>query len=72
MQIQFFDRREEHVKMMAMEDYAQCLDRFWRSSRITMTNHPTGKSTVLVWSDYAFGTNPDARDFTRTVLQRVR
>ena len=72
MQIQFFNRREEHVKTMVMEDYAQYLDRFWRSSRITMTNHLTGKSTVLVWSDYAFGTDLDARDFTRTALQRVR
>ncbi len=72
MQIQFFDRREAHVKTMVMEDYAQYLDRFWRSSRITMTNHLTGKSTILDWSDYAFGTDLDARDFTRTALQRVR
>ena len=57
---------------MAMEDYAQYLDRFWRSSRITMTNHLTGKSTVLVWSDYVFGADLDARDFTRAALQRVR
>ena len=72
MQIQYFDLREEHFKTMVMEDYAQYLDRFWRSSRITMTNHLTGKSTVLVWSDYAFGTDLDARDFSRTALQRVR
>ena len=72
MQIQYFDLREAHFKTMVMEDYAQYLDRFWRSSRITMTNHLTGKSTVLVWSDYVFGTDLDARDFSRTALQRVR
>ena len=72
MQIQYFDRREEHFKTMVMEDYAQYLDRFWPSSRSTMTNRLTGKSTVLTWSDYTFGTDLDARDFTRTALQRVR
>ena len=72
MQVQYFDRREEHFKTMVVEDYAQYLDRFWRGSTITMTNHLTGKSTVLAWSDYVFGADLNARDFTRTALQRVR
>ena len=72
MQIQYYDRREEHLKTMAVEGYQQYLDRFWRSSTITMTNHLTGKSTVLLWSDYEFGTDLDTGDFTRTALKRVR
>ncbi len=72
MQIQFFDRRDEHLKTMVVEDYQQYLDRFWRAGTITMTNHRTGKGTVLVWQDYEFGTDLDEGDFTKTALKRVR
>ncbi|MCY4503800.1 MAG: outer membrane lipoprotein-sorting protein [Alphaproteobacteria bacterium] len=72
MQIQFFDRRNAHLKTMIVEDYNKYLDRFWRGSKITMTNHLTGKSTVLDWSDYEFGVDLDLGDFTRTALKRVR
>ena len=37
-----------------------------------MTNLRTGKSTVLLWSDFKFRTDLDAGDFTRTALKRVR
>ena len=72
MTIQFFDRRDEHLKTMVVEGYEKYLDRYWRGGKITMTNHLTGKSTDLLWSDYEFGTDLDAGDFTRTALKRVR
>ena len=72
MQVQYFDRRDEHLKTMVVEDYAQYLDRFWRAGTVAMTNHLTGKSTVLNWTDYAFGTDLDEGDFTKTALKRVR
>ncbi len=72
MQTQFFDRRDAHLKTMVAEGYEQYLDRFWRSRTVTMTNHLTGKSTVLTWSDYEFGTDLELSDFTRTALKRVR
>ena len=71
-QIYFFDRRDEHLKTMVVEDYEKYLDRFWRDGTITMTNHLAGKSTVLNWLDYEFGTDLDLGDFTRTALNRVR
>ena len=71
-QIQFFDRRDEHLKTMVVEGYEKYLDRYWRSGKITMTNHLTGKSTVLLWSDYEFQTGLDVGDFSRTALKRVR
>ena len=71
-QVQFFDRRDEHLKTMAVKDYEKYLDRYWRGGTITMTNHLTGKSTELLWSDYEFGTDLDVGDFTRTALKRVR
>ena len=71
-QIQYFDRRDEHLKTMLVEDYAQYLDRFWRGSTVSMTNLLTGKSTVLLWSDVEFGTDLDVGDFTKTALKRAR
>ncbi len=72
MQVHYFDRRDKHIKTMVVEDYKQYLDRFWRGSEITMTNHRSGKSTVLLWSDYEFGTDLDTGDFTKTALRRAR
>ena len=72
MQIQYFDRRDEHLKTMLVEDYNEYLDRFWRGSTISMTNHLTGKSTMLLWSEFEFGTDMDAGDFTKTALKRAR
>ena len=72
MQIQYFDRRDAHLKTMVSEGYKKYLDRFWRSSKIAMTNHLTGKSTDLVWAEYEFGTDLDLDDFTRTALKRAR
>ena len=57
---------------MVVEDYQKYLDRFWRGSRLTMSNHLTGKSTVLLWSNYEFGTDLDLGDFRHTALRRVR
>ena len=70
--VEYFDRRNMHLKTMAMEDFRKYLDRFWRAGNISMTNHLTGKSTVLNWKDYEFGTDLDLDDFTQTALRRVR
>ena len=72
MQVQFFDRGDAHLKTLVVEDYEKFLDSYWRGGKLTMTNHVTGKSTVLVWSDYEFGTDLDLGDFTKTALKRVR
>ena len=70
--VQYFDRRNKHLKTMTVEDYKKYLDRFWRAGNISMTNHFTGKSTVLNWKDYKFGTDLDLGDFTKTALKRAR
>ena len=72
MQVQYFDRGDTHLKTLVAEDFEKYLDRYWRAGKLTMTNHLTGKSTVLLWSDYEFGTDLDLDDFTRTALKRAR
>lgn len=56
MRIDYFDRRDERTKTLTAEDYRQHQGRFWRASRLTMENHQTGKSTVLEFDGYRFGT----------------
>ena len=70
--VEYFDRKDAHLKTLTLEDYEQYLDRYWRAATMTMENHLTGKSTVLTWTDFQFQTDLDERDFTRTGLKRAR
>jgi hypothetical protein len=54
--VEFFDRRGELLKTLTLADYRQYQDRFWRSHRLDMVNHRTGKSTQLDYADYEFDT----------------
>lgn len=71
-QIHFYDRKDTHMKTLTFEEYAQYLDKFWRSGLMTMVNHVTGKSTTMMWTDFQFQTKLSDRDFTKTGLKRVR
>ncbi len=70
--IEYYDRRESLLKTLVVDDYNLYLDRFWRARQLSMTNHLTGKSTDLNWTDYTFGTDLDLNDFTQTALKRTR
>ena len=45
---------------------------FWRAGKMYMVNHQTGKSTVLLWSEYEFQTGMTDRDFDKNSLARSR
>ncbi len=70
--VEYYDRKNAHLKTLTLENYEQYLNRYWRAGVMTMVNHLTGKSTVLTWADYQFRTDLEDRDFTRTGLKRVR
>ena len=70
--VEYYDRKDEHLKTLTMENYQQFLDRYWYAGEMTMVNHQTGKSSVLTWSDYEFRTDLDTRDFLKTGLKRIR
>ena len=45
----------------------------WKTKRMMMTNHVTGKSTELKWDNFKFGSGLSAeRDLSTTSLRRVR
>ena len=72
LKIDYYDRKGELLKTLEMKDYQQYLEQFWRSGRMVMTNHQTGKGTTLSYSNYNFKTGLAARDFTRASLAKMR
>ncbi len=70
--IDYYDRKNDLLKTLAYHDYRQYLDRYWRPDRMFMTNHQTGKSTELLWSDYQFRAGLSKRDFDQASLKRAR
>ena len=69
--VEYYDRKDAHLKTLTLGNYAQYLERYWRAGQMTMVNHLTGKSTVLTWTDFEFQTDLNDRDFTQTGLKRV-
>ena len=70
--VDYYDRKNSHLKTLTFAGYQQYLDQYWRSAEMTMVNHLTGKSTVLNWTDFQFRTDIDDSDFSQTGLRRVR
>ena len=70
--IAYYDRKNAHLKTLTFAKYTRYLDRYWRAGEMKMVNHLTGKSTLMLWTDYSFGADLKAREFTRTGLKRVR
>lgn len=71
LRIDYFDRKESHLKTLRAENYERYLDRHWRPARMVMINHQTGKETDLDWSDYKFDAGLDDGDFTKRALERA-
>ncbi len=72
LKIDFYDRKKSLLKTLVSQDYKQYLDKYWRPSLMVMTNHQTGKSTHLVYEDYAFNVGLKKKEFTKNSLKRAR
>lgn len=70
--IVFYDRKNSLLKTLTYSGYRQYLDKYWRADKMHMINHQTGKSTLLIWSDYQFGVGLSDSDFNRNSLKRAR
>jgi hypothetical protein len=71
-EVVFYDRRGDLLKTLSMEDYQEYGDGIWRAQTLHMVNHQTGKSTDLVYGDYAFNTGLGEDDFVKGKLTRLR
>ena len=70
--VDFYDRRGALLKTLLLEDYREYDGGIWRAHTLAMKNHMTGKSTDLIYSDYAFKTGLKDSDFQKGILRRVR
>ncbi len=70
--IEYYDRKNSLLKTLVYRGYDQYLDRYWYPREMFMDNHQTGKSTLLVWSNYEFNTGLEDRDFNKNSLKRAR
>jgi hypothetical protein len=70
--VEFYDRKGALLKTLRFDGYQQYAGRFWRAAALTMVNHQSGKSTVLSWSNYVFGSGLRESDFTSAALSRAR
>lgn len=72
LKIEFYDRKQSLLKTLALEEYQQYLDKYWRPGRLDMVNHQTGKSTTLLFADYKFRNGFTDRDFDQNSLKTAR
>jgi len=70
-QVEFYDRRGDLLKTLTLVDYRE-YDGVWRSHRMEMVNHQTGKSTDLIYGDYEFGVGLKDSEFVKSRLTRLR
>jgi hypothetical protein len=70
--IDFYDRKDDLLKTLTYHEYRQYLDQFWRSHRMEMVNHVTGKSTTLAFGPFEMQSGLSERDFDQSALQRAR
>ena len=70
--IDYYDRKDELLKTLQIDDYGFYVGRYWRAGRMTMRNHQNERITTLIWQDYRFGTGLTERDFTRVAIRRAR
>lgn len=71
MKVEFYDRKGAHLKTLKWEGYRP-YGNYWRAGAMFMHNHQTGKSTMLKWSNYHFGTGLGSGDFNKNALARLR
>jgi len=72
LKVEFYDRKKTLLKTLTYHDYKQYVNKYWRSLRMEMNNHQTGKSTTLAWKSYEFQTGLSDRDFDKNALKRMR
>jgi outer membrane lipoprotein-sorting protein len=70
--VEYFDRKNAHLKTLTISGHEKYLKRFWRASKMHIVNHQNGKGTVLEFADYRFGLGFKDSDFSKNSLKRAR
>ncbi|MCI5222345.1 MAG: outer membrane lipoprotein-sorting protein [Candidatus Electrothrix sp. AR4] len=70
--VEYYDRKNSHLKTLTMKDYQQYLGKYWRAQELRMVNHENGKSTELIYSNYRFQNGLTENEFNKNSLKRAR
>lgn len=52
--VDYFDRGNALLKTLESSDFRLHEGKYWRPMKMVMTNHRTGKSTIMQWASYDF------------------
>ena len=69
--IDYYDRKDSLLKTLTWKDYKRYLNKHWRAGEMYMLNHQSGKSTLLIWSNYKFRVGLKDADFNESSLKRA-
>lgn len=69
--VEFYDRKDALLKTLILSDYRD-YDGVWRAHSLKMVNAQSGKETELVYDEFSFKNDLDAKDFEQGVLSRLR
>ena len=72
LKVEYYDRKNDLLKVFEASDYRQYQDHHWRAHRMDMENVQTGKSTTIVWDNFVFDQGLRERDFDRNSLSRAQ
>ncbi|WP_111976781.1 outer membrane lipoprotein-sorting protein [Algibacillus agarilyticus] len=70
--VDYFDRKKSLLKTLISSDFKLYKKKYWRPLTMTVTNHQTGKSTVLKTSEIKFDVGLTDKDFNKNTLKRIR
>lgn len=70
--IEYFDRKRKLLKTLVITGYKKYAGGFWRARNFTMKNLKTGRTTVLQYGNWRFGTGLRAADFSKENLRNIR
>jgi len=70
--VEYYDRRNQLLKVLDINGYKKYQDRFWRPSLMVMSNEQTDKKTVLHWKDYEFGSGGRRTDYNASQISKIR
>lgn len=70
--LDFYDRKNFHIKTLSHNGYKQYLGRYWRADSFKMVNLLNGKSTVLNWNNYKFRVGLEEDDFSKAKLKNAK
>jgi len=66
----YYDGPGRALKELRFYDYKKYLDRYWRPSKVVMTNLNNGSESTIEWSNYQFRTGLEENDLQPNAIRR--